>query len=162
MCDDLDNAKNAKNDLVVLKKLAQLSHPFEQAEKTENIWAAMMKQDQSSDTSGEILLQISKLKSENPIVQWMIKRISTHGGLRQEFAVLGIQHHFGEENVYTNANRNLAIEKKILTEFLEITLPYICWDKRNRAWRPKGKLDLVDKRECIEQATLSNDPLTAQ
>ena len=61
--------------------------------------------------------------------------------LYQDEAAWSIQKTFGKEFVYQNENGNLAISKKVLAEFRELTEKSAVWDRSQRAWRPRHASD---------------------
>ena len=76
---------------------------------------------------------------ENKIVaEFMINEILEKGYVYQEYLVHDIQEKFGDEYVYENENRNLAISTKVLKEFKKLKEDNdIEWDRSNRCWTKK-------------------------
>lgn len=76
---------------------------------------------------------------DNKIVaEFMINEILEKGYVYQEYLVHDIQEKFGDEYVYENENRNLAISTKVLKEFKKLKEDNdIEWDRSNRCWTKK-------------------------
>jgi len=80
------------------------------------------------------------------VAEWMAKEVRRKGELHQEDVAWHIKNHFGENFVYVNVNGNLAIDKKVLTEFLKLTEKDIVWVRGNRYWRLRASYDDPKKR----------------
>jgi hypothetical protein len=69
------------------------------------------------------------------IAMWMKSEIDLRNVLYQEWAANRIRHFFGQKFVYRNKNKNLAISREVLAEFLRLTNDYVVWNKSKRFWR---------------------------
>jgi len=75
------------------------------------------------------------------IANWLYGELKKQGYLYQEEAVDGIVEKFGEEFVYENENGNLAIDRKVLKRFREITGNSVVWVRSEKMWRFREKGD---------------------
>lgn len=75
------------------------------------------------------------MATDKEVAEWMASHFEKQARLYQETVVYKIRSHFGKDFVYQNANGNLAISKKVLTEFRKITDGKIVWERGERAWR---------------------------
>ncbi|MEX1142038.1 MAG: hypothetical protein WD399_09100 [Thermoleophilaceae bacterium] len=75
------------------------------------------------------------------VARWMVSELDRQAHLYQEEVVWGIQEKFGGDFVYYNEGGNLAISKKVLTEFHKLT-PDVVWERGERLWRKRGGDDL--------------------
>jgi len=80
------------------------------------------------------------------VAEWMVEEVRRKGELHQEDAAWHIKNHFGENFVYINTNGNLAIDKKVLTEFRKLTEKDIVWVRGDRYWRLRASYDDPEKR----------------
>jgi hypothetical protein len=69
------------------------------------------------------------------------------GWLSQSDAAADIEAKFGEEFVYYNDHGNLAIARKVLDAFRELTLNVVVWDNSSKAWRRRLPTDTAGKRQ---------------
>jgi hypothetical protein len=75
------------------------------------------------------------------VVAWMKSEVDIRGVLYQNWAALMLNRLFGEQFIYRNRNKNLAISQEILIEFLRLTKDYVVWNKRKRFWRIRREDD---------------------
>jgi len=80
------------------------------------------------------------------VAEWMAEEVRKKGELHQEDAAWHIKNHFGEDFVYININGNLAIDKKVLAEFLKLTEKDVVWVRGVRYWRLRMSYDDPEKR----------------
>lgn len=69
------------------------------------------------------------------VADWMFAELTANKYLEQSSTVYEIYQKFGEQFVYTNENGNLAIDKKVLSEFKKMYQGKAEWDRSERAWR---------------------------
>lgn len=69
------------------------------------------------------------------IAEWMVTQIPDAGFLRQARVARMIRTNYGEEFVYKNKNRNLAIRGDVLDEFRALTEGELMWSRSRQAWR---------------------------
>ena len=83
------------------------------------------------------------------IAQFMIDEMNKDKNkyLYQENIVMSLDEKFGKLACYYNDNGNLAISKKDLKMFKELT-PGVVWDRSEKAWRERNKSDEQDKRQA--------------
>lgn len=72
---------------------------------------------------------------------WMRDQVQRHGALYQDQAAGEIVSRFGDGCVAVNDNGNLAISRVVLKRFRELTAETIVWDRSERAWRGRTRLD---------------------
>lgn len=75
------------------------------------------------------------------VAEWMVKRLNEDELLYQEVVVYEIQDQFGEDFVYENENGNLAISRKVLSEFRKRTEKDVVWERGERLWRRRADYD---------------------
>ena len=63
----------------------------------------------------------------NEVAEWMVAAVNSSRSLSQTDAAQQIKDTFGEEFTYTNANYNLAINKKVLAAFNKRTKEDVVW-----------------------------------
>jgi hypothetical protein len=85
---------------------------------------------------------------EIEIAQWMLEKLDNVHYLYQEVVVYDIQRNFGQEYVYENENANLAISKKVLKEFRNLTKDTIVWEKGDKCWRKRMDYDTPGTRNA--------------
>lgn len=78
------------------------------------------------------------------VAAWMFTQFDKSNYLYQDDVVYKIENKFGEDFVYDNENRNLAIGKNVLKEFRKITEGKVVWERSEKAWR---KLNPTEKYE---------------
>lgn len=71
----------------------------------------------------------------------MLEELKTRRVLEQEYAVYSILKNFGREFTYTNENGNLAISKKVLKRFRDISGDIAVWERGERQWRVRSPRD---------------------
>ncbi len=76
----------------------------------------------------------------------MLSEFLSSNYLEQEWAASEIERKFGEKFVYFNENGNLAIERKVLQAFRNLTEKDVVWDTRERAWRRRERHDAPGRR----------------
>ena len=69
------------------------------------------------------------------VAAFMLKRLNEAKTLYQEVVVQEIQYQYGNEFVYINENGNLAISRKVLSEFRKLTEGQVVWSRGERYWR---------------------------
>ncbi|MDG0803876.1 DUF6953 family protein, partial [Pectobacterium polaris] len=62
------------------------------------------------------------------VAEWMKSELDKSNRLYQETTVYKIKPLFGEVFVYTNANGNFSIDKKVLNKFKKLTGDYVIWE----------------------------------
>jgi len=75
------------------------------------------------------------------IAKWMVSRLKEDDLLYQEVVVYEIEKRFGSEVVYVNENGNLAIARKVLSEFRKLTNDDVVWERGERLWRKRAAYD---------------------
>lgn len=73
--------------------------------------------------------------STKDVAAWMTSQLENQFWLYHETVVGKIKNQFGNEFVYQNRNGNLAIDRKVLTEFRKLTDGKIVWERSEKAWR---------------------------
>jgi hypothetical protein len=84
------------------------------------------------------------------VAVFMLKRLNEEKTLYQEMVVYEIQSQYGDEFVYTNENGNLAIDRKVLSEFRKLTEGKVVWSRSERYWRFKEDFDAPNSRMVDE------------
>lgn len=90
---------------------------------------------------------MEKKVSPEDVSRWMIGEIEREGRLSQSVAAREIRERFGEDFVYKNENKNLAIRKDILDAFRFLTGREIVWVYGFRCWRKRKPTDPPYKRQ---------------
>jgi hypothetical protein len=67
--------------------------------------------------------------------------------LYQADAAFEIEERFGSEFVYVNDNGNLAISRKVLAEFRELTADIVVWERGERLWRLREAHDQPGRQQ---------------
>jgi hypothetical protein len=75
------------------------------------------------------------------VAEWMVEQLKEEDPLYQEVVVYEIQERFGDEFVYENENGNLAISRKVLSEFRKRTERNVVWERGERLWRKREEYD---------------------
>lgn len=83
---------------------------------------------------------------EEEITRWMLAQLRADGVLYQDEAAAAIEARFGEAFVYENENGNLAIERKVLAAFRELTKATVVWEPGERSWRFREESDSPGRR----------------
>lgn len=83
---------------------------------------------------------------ELAIARWMLQQYHQHNRLTQAMAARMIKQQFGEQHVYKNKNRNLAINKDILEEFRRLTPEDVVWSRSTQTWRQRRPNDPLGQR----------------
>ena len=83
---------------------------------------------------------------EMKVAEWMLEQYNKHQRLLQSSAARGIRVEFGEQHVYKNKQRNLAINKGILEAFKKLTPEGVVWSRSTQTWRPRRASDPQDTR----------------
>ncbi len=81
----------------------------------------------------------SKISTKD-VADFMKAQLNIKKYLYQEDVVYEIESRFGSDFVYINENGNLAIERKVLNKFREIT-PNVVWERGERCWRLRENYD---------------------
>lgn len=75
------------------------------------------------------------------VASFMLARMKEDGTLYQEVVVCQIQERFRDEFVYINDNGNLAIDRKVLSEFRKLTEGKVVWNRGEQYWRFREDYD---------------------
>lgn len=86
-------------------------------------------------------------KTPEDVAQWMFDELRRRGVLEQETAAHEIQERFGARFVYTNANGNLAIDKRVLAAFRKLTGDDYVWERGAREWRKRASYDKPGRQQ---------------
>jgi hypothetical protein len=86
--------------------------------------------------------------------EWMLARIEEEGELRQQDAVVTIKKQFGAEFVYTDADGNPAIDRRVLYQFRKITKESVLWVARQDNylegfWRKRDRSDAPGRKQSF-------------
>ncbi len=81
------------------------------------------------------------MASPMEVAEWMFEELRREKYLYQETVVYDIENKFGNEFVYINENGNLAIDRKVLKAFRELTEDTAVWERGQRLWRFREKYD---------------------
>ncbi len=79
------------------------------------------------------------------VANFMKTQLDLKKYLYQEDIVYEIEKNFGSNFVHENENGNLAIDRKVLKEFRNITLNTV-WDRGERCWRLREQYDQPGSR----------------
>jgi hypothetical protein len=82
------------------------------------------------------------------IAKWMAEKLEREKYIYQEVVVYEIASKFGDEFTYTNANGNLAIDKRVLREFRKLTEKTVVWERGEKLWRFREDYDQPEKRQA--------------
>lgn len=88
---------------------------------------------------------MTRAASFKDVAIFMRTLLDQKGELYQEEAAAEIENKFGSDFVYENENGNIAIHRKVLEEFRNIT-PEIIWERRERMWRSRESSDEPNSR----------------
>jgi len=80
------------------------------------------------------------------VARWMHERLREQRFLPQEQVVYEIASRFGDDFVYTNANGNLAIDRRVLSVFRKLTPENVVWENGERMWRFREPYDPPGRR----------------
>ena len=80
------------------------------------------------------------------VAAFMLKRLNEDKTLYQEVIVYEIQQQYGGEFVYINENGNLAIGRKVLSEFRKLTEGKVVWSRSEQYWRFREDYDAPESR----------------
>jgi hypothetical protein len=75
------------------------------------------------------------------VAQWMAEQVREHDELLQSDVITAIEDRFGCQFMYENANGNSAIDPTVLIEFKRLTEEDVVWERGERLWRLRNKLD---------------------
>lgn len=75
------------------------------------------------------------------VAAWMAKEVRATGELSQKEAAAAIEDRFGGRHVHPNPMGNLAISKKVLAAFRELTRDDVLWIRGRRYWRLREEAD---------------------
>lgn len=75
------------------------------------------------------------------VAKWMVGAFDSAGILDQHFAAHGIEERFGSDFVYINENANLAIDRRVLQAFRDLTGDDVIWSSGDLAWRRREPWD---------------------
>jgi hypothetical protein len=82
------------------------------------------------------------------IAEWMLEKIKGVKYLYQEEIVYEIAATFGNEFTYINQNGNLAIDKRVLSEFRKLTESFVVWERGEKLWRFREDYDHLGRRQA--------------
>lgn len=85
--------------------------------------------------------------TEKDVAQWMLDEVLNKGYLEQCAVVHVILKKFGNDFVYQNDNGNLAIEKKVLNIFNNLSSDNVVWLKSERAWSPRKEHHALNRQQ---------------
>ena len=71
--------------------------------------------------------EVCTIASPMEVAEWMFEELRREKYLYQETVVYDIEDKFGNEFVYINENGNLAIDRKVLKAFRELTEDTAVW-----------------------------------
>jgi hypothetical protein len=92
-------------------------------------------------TEKDLVLVLRANITPADIAGWMMEQLQTKRELYQEDAVYEIAKKFGSGFTYENDNGNLAIDKKVLDAFRELSEDGVVWERGERLWRRRDKHD---------------------
>ncbi len=78
---------------------------------------------------------------------WMLGELRRSGILYQHVAASEIESRFGSEFVYANERGNLALHKRVLAAFRELTGDKVVWQGGERLWRLREEHDQPERRQ---------------
>lgn len=81
------------------------------------------------------------------VAEWMKGELDKSPRLYQEVAVRKIKENFGDAFVYQNEHGNLAIDKKVLSEFKKLTQDSAIWERGDKAWRKRQSYDKPGRQQ---------------
>ena len=81
------------------------------------------------------------------VAEWMLEELNREGCLYQNTAASDIESKFGEGATYINEHGNLAIDRRVLTEFRAITGDDVVWERTERAWRKRESHDEPGRKQ---------------
>jgi hypothetical protein len=81
------------------------------------------------------------------IAEWMHSRLQQEDRLYQRRTAHEIAKTFGDEFTYVNKNRNLAIDRRILDAFRQISGETVVWSRRGYYWRKRVPDDSSNRRQ---------------
>ena len=87
------------------------------------------------------------MASAKDVAEYMMRCLKKERFLYQEIIVYKIKDDFGDEFVYINQNGNLAINKRVLTEFRKLTEGKVVWDRGQGLWRKRESYDPPNRRQ---------------
>jgi hypothetical protein len=74
------------------------------------------------------------------IAAWLLRMVEEEGTIEQEIAAVEIQREF-PEFVFVNQNGNLAIDRRVLAAFRELSGDRVVWESGARLWRLREEFD---------------------
>ncbi len=77
----------------------------------------------------------------------MLEELKREKYLHQQTVVYDIESKFGEEFTYVNENGNLAIDRRVLKEFRNLTGDNVVWERGERLWRFREDYDEDGRRQ---------------
>lgn len=81
------------------------------------------------------------------IAAWMLHELERQQFLYQQTVVYEIAERFGDEFVYYNNHGNLAIDRRVLKEFRDLTGDSVVWDRSERLWRKRAAHDMAGREQ---------------
>ena len=81
------------------------------------------------------------------VAQFMLAELEKEGELYQETIVEQIVNQFGNEFTYENEDGNLAIDKRVLKEFRQLTEDSVIWERSERMWRKRTRYDVPGRQQ---------------
>jgi hypothetical protein len=88
------------------------------------------------------------MASAKDVAEYMLQYLTKERYLYQEVIVYKIKNDFGDEFVYINQNGNLAIDRRVLTEFRKLTEGTVVWERGQRVWRKRESYDPPNRRQA--------------
>jgi hypothetical protein len=81
------------------------------------------------------------------VARWILGELEREGFLYQDVLVHQIAERFGQEFTYDNKNGNLAIDRRVLNAFRDLTSGSVVWESGQRMWRERQDNDEPGKRK---------------
>ena len=81
------------------------------------------------------------------IANWILAKVRAGEDVYQEELVVTIRDTFGDNFTYENENGNLAIDKKILVVFREVSGDEVVWERSAKLWRLRNPKDAPGRQQ---------------
>jgi hypothetical protein len=75
------------------------------------------------------------------VAQWMLSEVRSRKVMHQSWAAAMIGSEFGEEFIYRNKNRHLAIDSRVLAAFRKLYGGTVAWNRGQEYWELKQVRD---------------------
>lgn len=75
------------------------------------------------------------------VAQWMLSEVRRRRRLHQSWAAAMIASEFGQEFIYRNKNRHLAIDGRVLAAFRKLYGETVVWHRGPKYWELKQMRD---------------------